>query len=163
MLPFLASFARWLRWTSLGGRSLPKGNSLPSRSSALPSGKISGESIPKNSFLAVRTGLEPATPGVTGRYSNQLNYRTNLFSLMRFSRTRMQRYAFFCNLQIFLAFFEKKLQKNGGRTIAALPPVAFGITKNSETQCFRQNVSYLTSMTRFSSSIFSFVVFGITI
>ena len=30
----------------------------------------------KASF-AVRTGLEPATPGVTGRYSNQLNYRTN--------------------------------------------------------------------------------------
>ena len=26
--------------------------------------------------MAVRTGLEPATPGVTGRYSNQLNYRT---------------------------------------------------------------------------------------
>ena len=26
--------------------------------------------------LAVRTGLEPATPCVTGRYSNQLNYRT---------------------------------------------------------------------------------------
>ena len=25
---------------------------------------------------AVRTGLEPATPCVTGRYSNQLNYRT---------------------------------------------------------------------------------------
>jgi hypothetical protein len=24
----------------------------------------------------VRTGLEPATLGVTGRYSNQLNYRT---------------------------------------------------------------------------------------
>ena len=27
---------------------------------------------------AVRTGLEPATPGVTGRYSNQLNYRTRV-------------------------------------------------------------------------------------
>ena len=27
-------------------------------------------------FLAERTGLEPATPGVTGRYSNQLNYRS---------------------------------------------------------------------------------------
>gem|GEM_PF-5810713 len=27
-------------------------------------------------MLAVRTGLEPATPGVTGRYSNRLNYRT---------------------------------------------------------------------------------------
>ena len=28
--------------------------------------------------LAERTGLEPATPGVTGRYSNQLNYRSSL-------------------------------------------------------------------------------------
>ena len=28
------------------------------------------------SDLAERTGLEPATPGVTGRYSNQLNYRS---------------------------------------------------------------------------------------
>lgn len=26
-------------------------------------------------ILAEWTGLEPATPGVTGRYSNQLNYR----------------------------------------------------------------------------------------
>ena len=26
--------------------------------------------------IAVRTGLEPATPCVTGMYSNQLNYRT---------------------------------------------------------------------------------------
>ena len=34
-------------------------------------------------FLIVAdwTGLEPATPGVTGRYSNQLNYQsTELFS-----------------------------------------------------------------------------------
>ena len=28
------------------------------------------------SILAEWTGLEPATPGVTGRYSNQLNYRS---------------------------------------------------------------------------------------
>ena len=28
--------------------------------------------------LAERTGLEPATPGVTGRYSNQLNYRSEV-------------------------------------------------------------------------------------
>ena len=28
--------------------------------------------------LAEWTGLEPATPGVTGRYSNQLNYRSFL-------------------------------------------------------------------------------------
>ena len=32
-------------------------------------------------FIAVRTGLEPVTPCVTGMYSNQLNY----FSLVAFS------------------------------------------------------------------------------
>ena len=36
-------------------------------------------------FIAVRTGLEPATPGVTGRYSNQLNYRTKSSLLRSFS------------------------------------------------------------------------------
>ena len=30
---------------------------------------------------AVWTGLEPATPCVTGRYSDQLNYQTNFFHL----------------------------------------------------------------------------------
>ena len=30
------------------------------------------------SILAEWTGLEPATPGVTGRYSNQLNYHSEL-------------------------------------------------------------------------------------
>jgi hypothetical protein len=30
--------------------------------------------------LAEWTGLEPATPGVTGRYSNQLNYHSALTS-----------------------------------------------------------------------------------
>jgi hypothetical protein len=29
-----------------------------------------------NKKLAEWTGLEPATPGVTGRYSNQLNYHS---------------------------------------------------------------------------------------
>jgi hypothetical protein len=32
--------------------------------------------------VAVRTGLEPATHGVTGRYSNQLNYRTKFIKNM---------------------------------------------------------------------------------
>jgi hypothetical protein len=35
-----------------------------------------GQSLKIDQMLAVRTGLEPATPCVTGRYSNQLNYRT---------------------------------------------------------------------------------------
>ena len=48
---------------------------------------------------AVRTGLEPATPGVTGRYSNHLNYRTKvcsrdwpLFQAALSSRLRVQIY-----------------------------------------------------------------------
>ena len=32
--------------------------------------------------LAERTGLEPATPCVTGTYSNQLNYRSELRNLV---------------------------------------------------------------------------------
>ena len=31
-----------------------------------------------STLLAERTGLEPATPGVTGRYSDQLNYRSKM-------------------------------------------------------------------------------------
>ena len=32
--------------------------------------------------MAEWTGLEPATPGVTGRYSNQLNYHSSLDILL---------------------------------------------------------------------------------
>ena len=32
----------------------------------------------QSSYVAEWTGLEPATPGVTGRYSNQLNYHSVL-------------------------------------------------------------------------------------
>ena len=37
--------------------------------------------------VAERTGLEPATPGVTGRYSNQLNYRSAVGSRAFYSKT----------------------------------------------------------------------------
>ena len=43
------------------------------------------KNVPKDVFfseMAERTGLEPATPGVTGRYSNQLNYRSAFLKLM---------------------------------------------------------------------------------
>ena len=33
-------------------------------------------------MLAEWTGLEPATPGVTGRYSNQLNYHSSFTALL---------------------------------------------------------------------------------
>jgi hypothetical protein len=36
--------------------------------------------------LAEWTGLEPATPGVTGRYSNQLNYHSCMLRLHRLDR-----------------------------------------------------------------------------
>jgi hypothetical protein len=40
--------------------------------------------------MAERTGLEPATPGVTGRYSNQLNYRSALEPLRCTSDARRE-------------------------------------------------------------------------
>ena len=32
-------------------------------------------------IVAIRTGLEPATSAVTGRHSNQLNYRINFLKI----------------------------------------------------------------------------------
>ena len=67
--------------------------------------------------LAVRTGLEPATPGVTGRYSNQLNYRTILvlfpFGIANIGSIFVSANFFFVlfkksevDIAIFLLFFE---------------------------------------------------------
>ena len=39
-----------------------------------------------NELLAEWTGLEPATPGVTGRYSNQLNYHSSNLDTPRAQR-----------------------------------------------------------------------------
>ena len=38
--------------------------------------------------MADWTGLEPATPGVTGRYSNQLNYQSTFWWVMTGSNRR---------------------------------------------------------------------------
>src|SRR5580700_3070679 len=43
-------------------------------------------------LLAEWTGLEPATPGVTGRYSNQLNYHSVLVSREYYNAPRGKRY-----------------------------------------------------------------------
>jgi hypothetical protein len=43
---------------------------------ALMAGMKKGELSFASSLLAEWTGLEPATPGVTGRYSNRLNYHS---------------------------------------------------------------------------------------
>ena len=71
--------------------------------------------------VAVRTGLEPATPGVTGRYSNQLNYRTNCSDLCVFVERGCKGRYFFETCKLFSLFFEKKCkkcesrQKRGGK------------------------------------------------
>ena len=36
-------------------------------------------SLQTGAYMAERTGLEPATSGVTGQHSNQLNYRSALY------------------------------------------------------------------------------------
>ena len=49
-------------------------------------GASSFSPVAKKNRLAERTGLEPATPGVTGRYSNQLNYRSESSSGVQYRR-----------------------------------------------------------------------------
>jgi hypothetical protein len=41
-------------------------------------------------YLAEWTGLEPATPGVTGRYSNRLNYHSLYIATYGLLRVAMQ-------------------------------------------------------------------------
>ena len=40
--------------------------------------------------MAEWTGLEPATPGVTGRYSNRLNYHSASVAALRLLRAQVQ-------------------------------------------------------------------------
>ena len=50
-------------------------------------------------FIAVRKGLEPSTSGVTGRHSNQLNYRTRFsicWSLSVESGCKYRHYSWNC-------------------------------------------------------------------
>ncbi len=42
--------------------------------------------------MAERTGFEPATPGVTGRYSNQLNYRSANWFFHNAARSTMSKF-----------------------------------------------------------------------
>jgi hypothetical protein len=56
-----------------------KATNTPARGvNSHPKSKKPRYSVNNEAFklLAERTGLEPATPGVTGRYSNQLNYHS---------------------------------------------------------------------------------------
>ena len=62
--------------------------------------------------FAVRTGLEPATPGVTGRYSNQLNYRTIVQTFVcAFSFNADAKVGIFLKPANFFRIFSKKSAK----------------------------------------------------
>src|SRR3954463_6319090 len=60
-------------------RVLLDSNFAPDQSGALQQMKKANARSPLD-VLAEWTGLEPATPGVTGRYSNQLNYHSSASS-----------------------------------------------------------------------------------
>ena len=86
--------------------------------------------------FAVRTGLEPATPGVTGRYSNQLNYRTNnstkFFPFLRGCKD----ITFRDTLYTLLITFSASSSEIGSKRLKVLPSLlisssnmAFGLTQ----------------------------------
>jgi len=59
------------------GRATAEQQNAPSLTKSLGEANKKGEPEVRLSLdLAEWTGLEPATPGVTGRYSNQLNYHS---------------------------------------------------------------------------------------
>ena len=73
--------------------------------------------------MAQRTGLEPATPGVTGRYSNRLNYRCVSVDLRPWNScfVRCESLAFPSHLRI-----ESQMENMAQRT--GLEPATPGVT-----------------------------------
>ena len=63
--------------------------------------------------FAVRTGLEPATPCVTGMYSNQLNYRT-------FPQLRCKGRNISLNSNEILLFFKETFYKASKNSLTAV-------------------------------------------
>jgi hypothetical protein len=73
--PLFASFYSKSRIYSPLASFLPKSRIYSPLASFLPKSRSIRLLLP---MLAEWTGLEPATPGVTGRYSNQLNYHSRI-------------------------------------------------------------------------------------
>lgn len=67
------------------------------------------------SLFAVWTGLEPATPCVTGRYSNQLNYHTVCVSI---GSANIEMFLIFTK---FLSLFSLNLIREKGEMDIAVP------------------------------------------
>ena len=74
---------------------------------------MAGQFVSKKNFmtycLADRTGLEPATSAVTGRHSNQLNYRSSLVAVfLRITNRLLIRTGFLGTAKIALLHFVAK-------------------------------------------------------
>ena len=75
-------FQTLTRPTCNSHETFAKADNLPTSIEILMAGKLVGRKEKSArrriviSLMAEWTGLEPATPGVTGRYSNQLNYHS---------------------------------------------------------------------------------------
>src|ERR1022692_1349209 len=93
LVPLPAYAARCAR-PSFAGRTY----AAPLTRAALRRARLAGRIIPAarpcgtrrtlRQEMAEWTGLEPATPGVTGRYSNQLNYHSACWWVLRGSNPR---------------------------------------------------------------------------
>ena len=75
-----------------------------------------------DSTFADRTGLEPATSAVTGRHSNQLNYRSNYFENLLSPNFTHQQLAFFRTAKIASPHFLTKCFSNPSFTICSPSP-----------------------------------------
>ena len=121
---------------------------------SVPGGEINEKS---RSFcfgiFAVRTGLEPATPGVTGRYSNQLNYRTIVQTLCVFVERGCKGTHFFDISKYFREFFVKNVKKwQWPELLWPLP----GVQNLKTVFSGRAFDRYSISIMRLSSSTFAF-------
>ncbi len=76
--------------------------------------------------MAERTGLEPATPGVTGRYSNQLNYRSTGCSFHKVRAFYNKKYF----LGSFLLLLVKFSRLSGGHDSGSVVEYAPDFTTN---------------------------------
>ena len=104
-------------------------------------------------IFAVRTGLEPATPGVTVRYSNQLNYRTIVQTLCVFVERGCKGTHFFDIYKHFRDFFVKNVKKwQWPELLWPLP----GVENLKTVFSVRAFDRYSISIMRLSSSTFAF-------
>ena len=100
-------------WSGLrGSNPLPppwQGGALPNELNPHICALLNGKLCTEEDELAIRMGLEPTTSAVTGRHSNQLNYRTVLacvsaldYNIISFSKMQ---YLFEKNFNFFLFLY----------------------------------------------------------